>query len=527
MTEEDKKKLENELKSERGKLDISVETIVEQMETFEKGIPPVRIVRACTVGDGIRIIPEEKYSNYIEFFQNAADNERIIKFVPASGAASRMFKKLQSVLSKSKTTQKELEKTANSGDEESISVLEFINNLEHFAFYDDLKNKMEEAGENLEKLKKLGEFEEILKFTLEPVGLGYSNKPKGAIKFHNYRDGERTAFEEHLVEAINYTKGKDGPAHIHFTISAEHEELVKSAIDPVVKKYSKEGKQIEVSYSFQKTITNTIATTADNRPFRDEKGKIVFRPGGHGALLNNLNDLQADIIVIKNIDNLVPDHLRKETYKYKKLLIGYLVELHSKLCSYLAQLVHKNISDELLEEIKNFVKSELELEIREEYKSMSSDNKRDCLFQLVNRPIRICGMVSKEGHPGGGPFWVLEKDGKVTKQVVETTQIELNNKEQQDIFESATHFSPVDFICCVRDYKNKPFDLYLFSDKDSGLITIKSKDGKELKALELPGLWNSGMANWITVFVEVPKITFNPVKEVNDLLKAEHQSPIA
>jgi hypothetical protein len=527
MTEEDKKKLEKELNSEQGKLDIPVETIIEQVETFEKGIPPIRIARACTIGDGIRIIPEEKYSSYIEFFQNAADNERIIKFVPASGAASRMFKKLQAALFNSKTKRKELEITANSGDEESITVLEFINNLEHFAFYDELKKKIEQAGLNLDKLKEQGEFEGILKFTLEPVGLGYSNKPKGAIKFHNYADGERTAFEEHLVEAINYTKRNDGPAHIHFTISAEHEELVKSIITPLLEKYSKEGKKIEVNYSFQNIRTNTVAATADNKPFRDEKGKIVFRPGGHGALLSNLNDLQADIIVIKNIDNLVPDHLREETYKYKKLLIGYLVELHSKLCSYLAQLVHKNISDELLEEIKNFVKSELELEIREEYKSMSSDNKRDCLFQLVNRPIRICGMVSKEGHPGGGPFWVLEKEGKVTKQVVETTQIEFNNKEQQEIFESATHFSPVDFICCVRDYKNKPFDLYKFSDKDSGLITIKSKDGKELKALELPGLWNGGMTNWITVFVEVPKITFNPVKEVHDLLKTGHQPPNA
>ncbi len=338
MTEEDKKKLEKELKSEQGKLDIPVETIIEQVETFEKGIPPVRIVRACTIGDGIRIIPEEKYSNYIEFFQNAADNERIIKFVPASGAASRMFKKLQSVLTNSITTQKELEKAANSNDEESIAVLEFINKLEHFAFYDELKKKMEEAGLNLDKLKEHGEFEEILKFTMEPVGLGYSNKPKGAIKFHNYPDGERTAFEEHLVEAINYTKRNDGPAHIHFTISAEHEELVKSIITPLLEKYSKKGKKIEVNYSFQNIRTNTVAATADNKPFRDEKGKIVFRPGGHGALLSNLNDLQADIIVIKNIDNLVPDHLREETYKYKKLLIGYLVELHSKLCSYLSQL---------------------------------------------------------------------------------------------------------------------------------------------------------------------------------------------
>jgi len=525
MTEEGKKKLEKELKSEQGKLDIPVETIIEQVETFEKGIPPVRIVRTCTIGDGIRIIPEEQHNSYFYLFQNAADNERIIKFVPASGAASRMFKKLQSVLTNSKTTYKELEKAANSGDEESSSVLEFINNLQHFAFYDDLKKQMMDAGLNLEQLKEQGEYKEILKFTLDPVGLGYAGKPKGSIKFHNYPEGSRTAFEEHLIEALNYTKGKNCPAHIHFTISSEHEELVKSIIDPLIKKYSKEDKQIEVSYSFQKTATNTVAATADNRPFRDEDGKIVFRPGGHGALLSNLNDLQADIIVIKNIDNLVPDHIREETYKYKKLLIGYLVELHSKLRTYLAKLVEKNISNELLEEIKNFVKNDLELQIAEEYKSMNRDNKRDYLSRLMNRPVRLCGMVRKEGHPGGGPFWVLENDGEVTKQVVETTQIDLSSKEQRHIFESATHFSPVDFICCVRDYNNKPFDLYRFSDKDSGLITSKSKDGKELKALELPGLWNGGMANWITVFVEVPKITFNPVKEVNDLLKTKHQPP--
>jgi len=525
MTVEDKKKLEKELKSEQGKLDIPIETIIEQVETFGKGISPARIVKACTIDDGIKIIPEEYFNKYFDLFHSALDSERIIKFVPASGAASRMFKKLQSVLTKSKKTQKELEKSANSGDEESSSVLEFINNLEHFAFYDDLMKKMEEAGLKLAKLKQNGEFEKIIKFTLEPVGLDYSAKPKGCIKFHNYPEGSRTAFEEHLVEAINYTKGKDGPANIHFTISAEHEELVKSIIDPLLEKYSKEGKLIEVSYSFQKKSTNTVAATADNKPFRDEDGKIVFRPGGHGALLSNLNDMKADIIVIKNIDNLVPDHFRDETYKYKKLLIGYLVEIHSKLITYIEQLEQKNISDELLERIKNFVKNDLEIHIAEEYKSVDSKNKRDYLFRLMNRPIRICGMVKKEEHPGGGPFWVSERDGTVTKQVVETTQIDLNNKEQQDIFESATHFSPVDFICCVRDYKNKPFDLYRFSDKDSGLITIKSKDGKELKALELPGLWNGGMANWITLIVEVPKITFNPVKEVNDLLKAEHQPP--
>jgi hypothetical protein len=525
MAEEYKKKLEKELKSEHGKLDIPVETIIGQIETFKKGIPHVRIVRACTVGDGISIIPEEHFNKYFDLSQRALDNERIIKFVPASGAASRMFKQLLSVLTKSKTKQKELENAANSGDEESSSVLEYITNLKQFAFYDDLIKLMMDEGLNLEQLIKQGEYKDIIKFTLDPVGLGYAGKPKGSIKFHYYREGSRTAFEEHIIEALNYTKTKNGPAHIHFTISSEHENLVKSEIDPVVKKYCKDGKQLQVSYSFQKTVTNTVAATADNKPFRDEEGKIVFRPGGHGALLSNLNDLKADIIVIKNIDNLVPDHLREETYKYKKLLIGYLVELHSKLCSYLAQLVKTHVSDEMLEVIRNFVINDLQIEITKDYESMSSDNNRDYLFHLMNRPIRICGMVRKENHPGGGPFWVLEKDGNVTKQVVETTQIDLGNKGQQQILESATHFSPVDFICCVRDYNNNPFDLYQFSDKDSGLITIKSKDGKELKALELPGLWNGGMANWITAFVEVPKITFNPVKEVNDLLKTEHQPP--
>ncbi len=372
MTEEDKKKLEKELKSEHGKLDIPVETIIKQIETFERGIPPVKIIRACTIGDGIRIIPEEQYNSYFDLFQNAVDSERVIKFVPASGAASRMFKKLQSVLTKSKTTRKELEEAANSSDEESASVLEFINNLQHFAFFNDLKKLMMDAGLNLEQLKEQGEYKEILEFTLHPVGLGYAGKPKGSIKFHNYPEGSRTAFEEHLIEALNYTKTKNGPAHIHFTISSEHEELVKSVIDPVVKKYSKKGKQIEVSYSFQKTITNTVAATIDNKPFRDEEGRIVFRPGGHGALLSNLIDLQADIIVIKNIDNIVSDHFREETYKYKKLLIGYLVELHSIILAYLAKLAEEDISNEKLQVISDFVKNDLGLKIKEEFKSMTA-----------------------------------------------------------------------------------------------------------------------------------------------------------
>ncbi len=523
MNQEEKQILEKQLKSEQKYLDLPVETIINQVETFKRGILPVKIIRACTIGDGIKIIKPYDQGKYINLFNIALNENRIIKFVPASGAASRMFKSLQSAISNSKTDYRSLKKSAEEGDSESTSVLEFIKNISRFAFYDDLNTIMNKAGLNLEKLKEQGEYKEIFKFILEPAGLGYAAKPKGSIKFHNYPTGARTSFEEHIVEGINYTKSVKGSAKIHFTISPEHEELAISIINPIIKEFKKRRIRINVDYSFQKTETNTVAVNSDNEPFRDNDRKIVFRPGGHGALLSNLHDLQADIIVIKNIDNIVPDHLREETYKYKKLLIGYLAELHSNICNYLNLISENQTSDEILIEIKNYLINELELNISDKFNVLNNTDKKKYLYNLMNRPIRVCGMVKKEKHPGGGPFWVLERDGKITKQVVETTQINLNDKEQSKIFESATHFSPVDFICCVKDYKNQPFNLHLFSDKESGLITMKSKDGRKLKALELPGLWNGGMADWITVFVEVPKSTFNPVKEVNDLLKEEHQ----
>ncbi|HEY6625414.1 MAG TPA: DUF4301 family protein, partial [Ignavibacteriaceae bacterium] len=336
--------------------------------------------------------------------------------------------------------------------------------------------------------------------------------------------GSRTAFEEHLIEVMNYAAGKNKIMKVHFTISPEHEAEINKLFESLMDKYKNQGWRFNVSFSFQSLSTDTVSVTLDNEPFRDENGKIVFRPGGHGALLNNLNDLKADIVSIKNIDNIVPDHLRDETYRYKKILGGYLISLQEKVFGFLRRLEELMIDEHLFNEIIEFIKSEFHIDLSNKLKLKILKEKKEYVFNFLNRPIRICGMVKKEDHPGGSPFWVEGENGEITKQIIETAQVDLTDKNQAKIFEKATHFNPVDLVCGVKDYKGNHFNLEKFSNPETGLITTKSKDGKELKALELPGLWNGGMYYWLTVFVEVPKITFNPVKEVNDLLKPEHQS---
>jgi hypothetical protein len=291
----------------------------------------------------------------------------------------------------------------------------------------------------------------------------------------------------------------------------------------LIEKYSRRGWTFEIGFSFQSPLTNTVSATIDNKPFRDKHGQIVFRPGGHGALLKNLDDLKADIILIKNIDNVAPDHLKEETYRYKKILAGYLIYLQKKIYNAIENILNNKSKVNSIDTISNFIRNELEYDLAQNFHSLNPAEKKKYLFKFLNRPIRVCGMVKNEGHPGGGPFWIKDNDGSISKQVVETSQVDLADREQMKILNSATHFSPVDLVCGVRDYTGKNFNLQNYSNPITGLITIKSKDGKELKALELPGLWNGGMYNWITIFVEVPVITFNPVKEINDLLKPEHQ----
>ena len=524
MTDMEIEKLkEDYLKSERANI-IPFENILKQIEIFKKGIPFVKLKKPCIVGDGIKVIPKEKKDDFTKHFQKAAGSGRVMKFVPASGAATRMFKKLHSMLLTVKNVDRQsLQDLVSQDNEDAKAVDIFIKNIHKFAFYDELKSALSNNGYEIEKLLGEGNYTEIIKHTLHSQGLNYACQPKGSILFHRYPEGSRTAFEEHLVEALNYAADDNNTAKIHFTISPEHKLLAEKIINSAVNKYEKKGYKIRVGYSFQKPSTDTIAVTIDNKPFKDKDGKLVFRPAGHGALLENLNDLNGDIIFIKNIDNLVTDHLRDETYIYKKLLAGYLIEIQEKVYGYLQMLEKQSTADSNINEIKNFAVNELSLYIDDKFNSLNFDEKQNALFKLLNRPIRVCGMVKNEGHPGGGPFWIEDKDGSVSLQIVEKTQIDINDEQQKKILESSTHFNPVDLVCAVRNYKGEVFNLPDFTDPGSGLITIKSKDGKELKALELPGLWNGSMANWITVFIEVPKITFNPVKEVNDLLKPEHQ----
>lgn len=515
--------IQNELSLEKN-LDIPISSIIEQIEIFKKGIPSLKLYKPCVIGDGVKLFNDLEKEDYIKRFQSVLDEGRVMNFVPASGAASRMFQKqLAAVVKSENSSYKKLSEKAVAGDEDCKAALKFFDNIKSFAFYEELRKTIIDNGRNPDELIEKKNYIELIKFTAEKEGLNYANLPKGSILFHAYADGARTAFEEHLVEALNYSTGKNKTAKVHFTISPENEDEVKKLFSELISKYEKQGWKFDVSFSFQSSETNTVSVTMDNKIFRDDDGKILFRPGGHGALLMNLNRLESYIILIKNIDNIVPDHLKEETYRYKKILGGYLVYLRHKIFELLLKLDKDHVSESVIAEAVDLIKTEFGLDLSPKLKTKSSEEKKAYLFDFLNRPIRVCGMVKREGHPGGSPFWVEDEYGEISKQIVETPQVNLSDKKQAEVFDQATHFNPVDIACSIKDYEGNIFDLKKFVNPKTGLIAQKSKSGRELKALELPGLWNGGMYHWLTVFVEVPKITFNPVKEINDLLKPEHQ----
>ena len=457
----------------------------------------------------------------VKFYDDQVRDFTIIKFVPASGAASRMFQNLFNFLDNSKgsLSLSDLMNTDNSFN----SVYSFISKIKEFAFYDDLHNALLQNGFKIENNINQGEFNRVIDFLLNDNGLGYGKLPKGLLKFHKYPEKNRIAFEEHIVEAVNYGKSANNVANIHFTVSPEHLSRFQEEVNIVLKTYEIQfGIKLNITFSVQKSSTDTIAVTLDNEPFR-ENNQLVFRPGGHGALIENLNDLEGDVIFIKNIDNVVPDRLKEPTTKYKKVIGGLLLKLQSKTFSYLKEM-EIEISFERLDQIAEFAEQELNLNIPFEYNGYNARQKQEFLNHLLNRPIRVCGMVKNEGEPGGGPFWVKNSKGEESLQIVESSQVDSNNPSQMEILRSSTHFNPVDLVCGIKDFKGKPFDLRRYIDPETGFISIKSKDGRKLKAQELPGLWNGAMADWITLFVEVPVITFNPVKTVNDLLRPQHQS---
>ena len=491
---------------------ITEQQINVQLEEFKTGFPFLKLEAAAAIGKGIVAPdPQEKEKMIEAWNEYKAAGNKIVKFVPASGAASRMFKNMFAFLTADydvPTT--DFEKT-------------YFDNIEKFAFYNALNEKcVENCGADIKELIAKGDYKAVVANMLNADGLNYGQLPKGLLLFHNYPEGPRTPMEEHLVEGALYA-ASNGEANVHFTVSHEHMALFEKKVEEKKDGYAqKYGIKYNISFSEQKPSTDTVAANPDNTPFRTEDGKLLFRPGGHGALIENLNEIDADVIFIKNIDNVVPDRLKQETVDYKQVIAGVLVTLQKKAFDYLKVLDTGNYDHEQLEEMIRFVQRDLCCR-KSDIKLLEDAELVIYLRNKLNRPMRVCGVVKNVGEPGGGPFLTYNQDGTVSLQILESSQIDKSNAEYQKMFTEGTHFNPVDLVCAVKDYKGQPFDLPKFVDKTTGFISSKSKNGKELKALELPGLWNGAMSDWNTIFVEVPLGTFNPVKTVNDLLRDQHQ----
>ena len=503
--------LEKDLQEMRARGIDAVE-ISRQLEIFRRGAEPIRLIRPARVGDGIvQISPDERHT-FLSLHSQAAAKGRMLKFVPASGAASRMFKDWHSSCLRG----------AFDPAEHSVK---FIQDLVKFAFYDDLKHVMALEGQDIERYIHDGRCTDILEYVLTPKGLNYAWLPKALLKFHIYPGHTRTALEEHLAEAAFYVKDTHNICRIHFTVSQEHESLFRDLLSRVRGHYEQLYEaRYDVSLSIQLPSTDTIAVDMENRPYRDRSGKITFRPGGHGALLQNLNAIDGDIIFLKNVDNIVPDHLKGTTVLYKKTVGGYLLWLQEEIFRNLKFLSRENVDDEQLSHILRFCQQQLFISRPLGFSKYPASAKKEYLFQKLNRPIRVCGMVKNEGEPGGGPFWVEGEDGTPSLQIVEQHEIDPNSEEQKGIWRSSTHFNPVDLVCGVRNFRGEKFDLNRYTNSNAVSLSLKTHEGSEIKSLELPGLWNGSMAYWNTVFVEVPLETFNPVKTIDDLLRKSHLS---
>jgi len=497
----------------------SVATVEGQVERFKTGFPWMKIAAPATPARGIVVLSEEEAKAAADYYESAEIAGKA-KFVPASGAASRMFKDLFAGLD-----------TPNEKSEK------FAASIKQFPFYSPDVFSSEDHHDILAK-------------TLLDEGLGYGSKPKGVLKFHKYADGEvRTAFAEHLVEAQNYMRNADGTVNLVVTISPEHKELFEAALAEVKAEYeAKYGVKYNITFTYQDKATDTVAVDPEDKPFRKEDGSLLFRPAGHGALIYNLNAVEQELVSIKNIDNVSNERLLPVTAMWKKALMGRALQLRDTIFGYLAELdatsgagirmgmeiyspipgYNNTLGDpyatpecqELCNDIEEFLYNELCITIPE---CETCKERVEAIREKLNRPIRVCGMVRNEGEPGGGPFVIAEKDASTSLQILESVQINPSDPEAVAALKSATHFNPVDLICCLRDYNGEKFNLLDYVDEEAGFISSKSYQGRELKALELPGLWNGAMSKWNTLFVEVPLDTFNPVKTVLDLLRPAHQ----
>ncbi len=499
---------------------IPLKNIKNQLNFFKNGIPKTVLIEPAKVSNGILKLSENDYQEKATYFDSVKSTLKLKKFVPASGAASRMFKFLNTFLNEFEVENESIHAYINRKKDSELAV--FIVGLEKFPFFDKVLFELEKTFPDFNNFNSDYKNYYFIQFLLSQEYFDFANKPKAILPFHQYENRIATPIEEHLNECVTYSSS-NGNSHLHFTISEAHQKDFETIMNSVKDKIEKENETtIQVSFSNQDKSTDTIAVDLSTKPLRDEFGKLVFRPGGHGALIKNLNALEADIIFIKNIDNVIQNHIETIAL-YKKALAGILIELQQKVFQYLNTI--GTSSEEYLDEIVLFSKNELNIEPVNGFSKYTFENKITHLKNSLNRPIRVCGMVKNEGDTGGGPFWVRDSKGTASLQIVETSQIDLTAAIQANILTNATHFNPVDLVCGIRNYKNEKFDLSLFIDHKSGFIVDKNKNGQALKAYELPGLWNGAMAKWITLFVEVPLMTFNPVKTVNDLLQAAHQKP--
>jgi hypothetical protein len=505
FTDADKKQIES-----RG---MSIARVEHQLEQIRQGFPFLRLEGAASVEKGIVVpneseqqIAKQKWDDY-----KKEGKHKVVKFVPASGAASRMFKNMFAFL------------TADYDSPSTDFEKKFFSEIKHFAFFNALNKKSQtNHGKTIDQLIAEGNYKAVVANMLNEEGLNYGQLPKGLLLFHSYDDDARTPMEEHLVEGALYAS-VDGEANIHFTVSHDHLNLFEKRVAEKKGYYEQKfGIHYNISFSEQKPSTDTIATALDNTPFRNDDGSLLFRPGGHGALIENLNDIDADIVFVKNIDNVVPDRLKADTVLWKQIIAGVLIEKQQKAFAYMQTLDSGAYNHNKLEEIIRFVQRDLCCR-HADLKNFEDAELVTYLKRKLNRPMRVCGVVKNVGEPGGGPFLAYNADGSVSLQILESSQIDKSNADYMKMFTGGTHFNPVDLVCAIKDYKGNAFNLVNYVDESTGFISSKSKNGRELKALELPGLWNGAMSDWNTIFVEVPLSTFNPVKTVNDLLRDSHQ----
>ncbi|MFM7311092.1 MAG: DUF4301 family protein, partial [Flavobacteriales bacterium] len=474
--------------------------VLRQIHQFTQDLAPVRMDRPCTISDGIVVFSPSDCHRLQQVYKTIGSRYTRLKFVPSSGAASRMFKHLYNY----------------TPDSVSDLTEQFILQFQRFPFIEPLRALMLERKLDLDAWIAEDRWSEIFELILSPEGLNYDSQLKGLVVFHQYDDGPRTAFEEHLAEATRFARNLDGSVRVHFTLAEQHVEWVKGFLSSKIQAMPFD--QIEASVSIQLPSTDTIALNRDNLPFRDAQGQMVFRPSGHGALIHNLQNIDADIIFIKNIDNITTENQLEEIVYFKQVLAGHLVELKNET-NRLLDLLEQN--DDALEDALEFIQAHFQPGLP---LGMNRDELRRYAMLRLDRPMRVCGMVRNEGEPGGGPFWVRSKGGYLSKQIVEKSQMNQEDAQQMKLLSSSTHFNPVDIVCSIKNRRGENYDLNDFIDHSMGFISEKFHQGHVMKALELPGLWNGAMALWNTVFVEVPLSTFHPVKTVNDLLRPGHQT---